>query len=172
MIPLLALAMPKIHDTTLYDFKATSLDGKKVNLSKYKGKVILVVNTASKCGFTPQYKGLQALYEKHKGAGFVILGFPANDFNAQEPGTSAEIAQFCQQNYGVTFPMFEKTVVHGESKTELYKWLISSSDRPKDEIEWNFTKFLIGRDGKELARFKPQDTPESIDEQVGIALKP
>ncbi|RYG43944.1 glutathione peroxidase, partial [bacterium] len=131
-------ALPMNDDHTLYDFKVKSLAGEDVDLADYKGKLVLVVNTASKCGLTPQYKGLQTLFDKYKEKDFVVLGFPANDFNEQEPGTSKEISEYCTLNYGVTFPMFEKSTVKGEKKIELYKWLIANSDRPKDEIEWNF----------------------------------
>ncbi|RYG36764.1 glutathione peroxidase [bacterium] len=157
-------------DHTLYDFKVKSLEGKDVDLADYKGKLVLVVNTASKCGLTPQYKGLEAMYEKYKEKDFVILGFPANDFGNQEPGTATEIVEFCDRNYGVTFPMFEKSTVLGENKSELYKWLVSNSDRPKDEIEWNFAKFLVSREGKVIARFEPKETPEMIDEKIAKAL--
>jgi len=146
---------------SLYDFKMKNIDGKDIDLSKYKGKVVLVVNVASKCGYTPQYKGLEAIYEKYKKQGFVILGFPANQFGSQEPGTDSEIKQFCTATYDVKFPMFSKIVVKGDGIHPLYQWLIASSDRPNDDIEWNFTKFLVGRDGKVIKRFMSKNTPES-----------
>lgn len=144
----------------LYAFSVKTIEGKDQKLSAYKGKVVLAVNVASKCGLTPQYKGLQALYEKYKDKGLVILGFPANEFNGQEPGTNEEIAEFCSANYGVTFPMFEKIVVKGKETHPLYQWLLASTEN-KNDIEWNFAKFLIGKDGKVIARYKPQTTPEN-----------
>jgi len=146
---------------SIYDFKVKDIDGKDVPLSKYKGKVLLVVNVASKCGLTPQYKGLQELYNAKKKEGLVVLGFPANDFAGQEPGTEAEIKEFCSLNYGVDFPMFSKITVKGENKHPLYQWLLASSDRPTEEVEWNFAKFVIGRDGKLYKRLTPKDTPSS-----------
>ncbi|MDR3687937.1 MAG: glutathione peroxidase [Fimbriimonas sp.] len=153
--------------STIYDFKMTNIDGRAVKLSRFKGKVILVVNVASKCGYTPQYKGLEALYKEKKDKGFVILGFPANNFGAQEPGSDAEIKQFCTGKYDVTFPMFSKISVKGDDEHPLYKWLIENSDR-HDDIEWNFTKFVIGKDGKVFKRFMSKDTPDS--EQVTQAI--
>jgi glutathione peroxidase len=146
---------------TFYDFKVTDIDGKEMKLSEFKGKVLLVVNVASKCGNTPQYAGLEAMYKKYKDKGFAILGFPANQFGAQEPGTNAQIKEFCSATYHVNFPMFSKIVVKGDGIHPLYQWLIANSDRPTDEIEWNFAKFLIGRDGKELKRFDPKTQPDS-----------
>ena len=147
--------------SSIYDFTMTNIDGHSVHLSKFKGKVLLVVNVASKCGYTPQYAGLEKLYEEYKGKGFLILGFPANNFGSQEPGTDAEIKTFCTGNYNVSFPMFSKISVKGDDQAPLYKWLIESSDRPNDQIEWNFTKFIVGKDGKVAYRFKSQDTPDS-----------
>ena len=147
---------------TFYDFKLNSLEGKPMPLRQYKGKVLLVVNVASYCGNTPQYKGLEGLYEKYKAKGFVVLGFPANEFGAQEPGTSKEIREFCEKTYHVKFPMFEKIVVKGEGIHPLYKWLVDNGPR-HDDIEWNFAKFLIGRDGKILERFSPRTKPESAE---------
>jgi len=147
--------------SSIYDFTMTNIDGHSVHLSKFKGKVLLVVNVASKCGYTPQYAGLEKLYEEYKGKGFLILGFPANNFGSQEPGTDAEIKTFCTGNYNVSFPMFSKISVKGDDQAPLYKWLIASSDRPSDQIEWNFTKFIVGKDGKVAYRFKSQDTPDS-----------
>ncbi|MCH8275782.1 MAG: glutathione peroxidase [Armatimonadetes bacterium] len=144
---------------TIYDFTMKDIDSAEVPLSRFKGKVILVVNVASKCGLTPQYAGLQKLFDQYKGKGFVVLGFPANQFGGQEPGTNSEIKQFCTENYGVTFNMFSKIVVKGEGIHPLYKWLLNSTEN-KDDIEWNFAKFLIGPDGKVIARFHPRVTPE------------
>jgi glutathione peroxidase len=153
------------------NFTMNSLDGKPVNLSKYQGKVVLMVNTASKCGYTPQYKGLETLHEKYAEKGLAILGFPANDFGKQEPGTDSEIGEFCQKNYGVKFDMFSKVVVHGEGQCPLYKFLTSSETNPEfpGEIKWNFEKFLIGRDGKIVKRFGSKVAPES--EEVTKAIE-
>lgn len=148
--------------------KMKSIDGKNLDLSKYKGKVVLIVNVASKCGYTPQYKGLEGLYEKYQKDGLVVLGVPANDFGKQEPGTEAEIQKFCTSKYNVTFPMTSKVVVTGEDKTQLYKILTAAT--PKDgkvqEVGWNFEKFLVGRDGKVIGRFKSAVKPDS-EELVG-----
>lgn len=140
--------------------KVKSIDGKDVDLSQYKGKVVLIVNTASKCGMTPQYEGLQKLYEDKKEAGLVILGFPANDFRGQEPGTNEEIAEFCTSKYGVTFPMFEKIAVTGEGKHPLYAQLAEQPEPIGGEPKWNFTKFLVDRDGRVVARFEPKVKPD------------
>ena len=145
--------------STIYDFTMKSIDGKETPLKTYKGKVVLVVNVASECGLTPQYKGLEATYRKYKGKGFVVIGFPANQFGGQEPGTDAEIKAFCTSEYDVTFPMFSKIVVKGEGMHPLYKWLVEATDNKKD-IEWNFTKFVIGQDGKVIARFDPRTKPD------------
>jgi glutathione peroxidase len=144
-------------------FKMKSLDGQDVDLSKYQGKVVLIVNTASKCGYTPQYKDLEALHEKYKDKGLAILGFPANDFGHQEPGTDKQIAEFCHDNYGVTFDMFSKVVVKGPEKVALYKYLTDASTDPKfpGEIKWNFEKFLIAKDGTIVARYRSKVTPMS-----------
>lgn len=170
----LAVSVPPADPSakTIYDFTMTDIDGHKVPLKKYKGKVILVVNVASKCGLTPQYKGLQALYDDKKKDGLVILGFPANNFNGQEPGSESEIKQFCSVNYSVSFPMFSKISVKGSDEHDLYKWLIANSDRPTDDIEWNFTKFIVGRDGKVFRRIKPQVTPgdEELKKAIDEAL--
>jgi glutathione peroxidase len=149
-------------------FTMKSLDGKDVNLAQYQGKVILMVNTASKCGNTPQYKPLEALYNKYADQGFVILGFPSNDFGHQEPGTDTQISEFCTKNYGVTFDMFSKVDVKGDNICDLYKFLTGpDTDKPfAGTITWNFEKFLIGRDGNVVARFKPKTQPNS-DEVVG-----
>ena len=145
------------------DFSATDIDGKPVALSSFAGKAVLVVNTASRCGFTPQYEGLEALYERYKNSGLVILGFPSNDFLGQEPGNEQEIKNFCTLNYNVSFPMFSKIKVNGKSAHPLYQWMTDKGSNPQfgGKITWNFNKFLIGPDGKVLARFdsavKPDD---------------
>jgi glutathione peroxidase len=138
------------------------IDGSSVDLSKYKGKVVLIVNVASQCGLTGQYAGLQKLYDTYKDKDFVILGFPANDFGAQEPGSDDEIKSFCSTKYGVTFDMFSKITVKGPEKAALYKVLTESSN-PAGEVTWNFEKFLIGRDGKITGRFKPRTSPDAPD---------
>jgi glutathione peroxidase len=145
------------------NFKMKTLAGTEVDLSQYQGKPILIVNVASRCGYTPQYKGLQALHDKYAKEGLVVLGVPSNDFGKQEPGTSEEIAEFCEKNYGVKFDMLEKVVVKGPDKVPLYKYLTSKETDPKfaGEIKWNFTKFLISRDGAIVARFEPGVKPES-----------
>ena len=148
------------------EVKMKSIDGKDLELSKYKGKVVLVVNVASRCGNTPQYKGLQELYTKYEKDGLVILGVPANDFGKQEPGTEEEIQKFCSSTYNVTFPMTSKVVVTGAEKTELYKILtaaVPNKDGKIEEVAWNFEKFLIGRDGKVVGRFKHSLKPENED---------
>ena len=157
--------------TTLHDFSATAIDGSEVDLSTYDGQVVLVVNTASKCGFTPQYEGLQILQDKYADQGFAVLGFPCDQFGHQEPGDETEIAQFCSLNYGVTFPMFAKIEVNGSDAHPLYQWL-------KDEqggllggaIKWNFTKFLVGRDGTVLDRYAPTTAPDKLTGDIEKAL--
>lgn len=142
------------------NFKMTSLAGKSVELSKYQGKVVLVVNVASECGLTPQYEGLQALHTKFADAGLAVLGFPANEFGAQEPGSNAEIANFCKSNYGVEFDMFAKTVVDGPGQCPLYEYLTDAKTSPfPGPVQWNFAKFLIGRNGAIVARFDPDVEP-------------
>jgi glutathione peroxidase len=158
--------------TTLYDFTVDDIEGRQVALDRYKGKVLLVVNTASKCGFTPQYQGLEALYRKYREQGLEVLGFPCNQFGAQEPGNEQEIATFCETNYDVTFPMFRKIDVNGNATAPLYRYL--KHEKPgllgTEAIKWNFTKFLVGRDGEVIARYAPNDTPESIEPDVAKAL--
>jgi glutathione peroxidase len=147
-----------------------SLKGEKIDLSQYRGKVVMIVNTASYCGNTPQYGDLEQLWKKYGEKGFVVLGFPANEFGKQEPGSDTEIAEFCTKNYRVTFPMFSKIVVKGEGKAPLYDYLTSKKTNPKfgGEITWNFEKFLIGRDGKVAARFKPGLKPQNADVVAAI----
>jgi glutathione peroxidase len=151
-----------LPSTSIYDFKVPSLDGNTIDLAKYKGKNILIVNTASQCGFTKQYAELEQLYEKYKG-NLVIVGFPANNFGQQEPGTNAEIKEFCSKNYGVTFPMAEKISVKGEDIHPLFKWLTSKQENGvmDAEIKWNFTKFLLDKNGKLVAVFPSAVTPMS-----------
>ena len=163
-----ALAILALAPATLYDFKVENIDGKNVNMSRYKGKVVLVVNVASQCGNTPQYAGLEKLYRDYKGKGLVIVGFPANDFGEQEPGTNAEIKTFCTGKYDVTFPMMSKISVKGTDQAPLYRWLVASSDRPKDDVEWNFAKFLVGRDGKLVKRIRPQDKVDEPSVRAAI----
>ena len=167
-----ALSFTPMGPNTIYDFTMKDIDGKAVNLAKYKGKVLLVVNVASKCGLTPQYKGLEALYREYKSKGVVILGFPANNFGSQEPGTEKEIKEFCTGKYDVTFPMFSKISVKGEDQAPLYKWLIANSGI-SDDIEWNFAKFVIGKDGKVAKRISPRTTPTdpSLRQALDDALK-
>ena len=147
------------------DFKVKDIDGKEVDLADYKGKVVLFVNVASECGLTPQYEKLEALYEKFGEDGLVILGFPANEFGKQEPGTDEEIKEFCTGTYGVKFPMFSKIVVKGEGQHPLYQFLTGKDSNPKfaGDISWNFEKFLVDRQGNVVARFAPRTTPDSAD---------
>ena len=161
-----------LHAASIYDFTLNSIDSKPVPLSEYKGKVLMLVNVASRCGYTPQYTGLESLYEKYKSQGFVILGIPANNFAGQEPGTNAEIKTFCKSKYAVTFPMMSKISVAGADKTPLYQYL-TSNGKTSGEIQWNFIKFLIGRDGQILARFEPAVTPDdpSLNAAVEKALQ-
>ena len=158
-------------DKTVYDFTLNSIDGQPAPLAAYKGKVVMLVNVASRCGFTPQYSGLEALYEKYKDRNFVIVGIPANNFGAQEPGTNQEIKTFCTTKYHVTFPMMSKVSVKGDDKTPLYQFLTDKSANPQTggDIQWNFTKFLIGPDGRVLARFEPDVTPDAP--QVTAAIE-
>jgi glutathione peroxidase len=144
--------------SSLYDFTLNSIDGQPAPLAAYKGKVLLVVNVASKCGFTPQYKALEALYEKYKDQGLVVIGFPANNFMAQEPGTNEEIKTFCSRTYNVTFPMYTKISVKGDDKAPIYQFL---TEQKGGEIKWNFTKFLVARDGTIISRFEPAVKPDS-----------
>ena len=148
---------------SVLDFTMKDIDGKDVKLNKYKGDVLLIVNTASKCGYTPQYEGLQAIYDQYKSRGFYVLGFPANNFGGQEPGTESEIKEFCESKYKVKFPMFAKISVKGADQDELYKFLTSKETNPNfaGEITWNFNKFLVDRRGNVVARFSSKDTPKS-----------
>ena len=158
--------------TTLADFHATTLDGRDQDLGDYVGDVVLVVNTASKCGLTPQYEGLQQLYDDYADQGLVVLGFPCDQFGHQEPGTEEEIGAFCQQNYGVSFPMFAKIEVNGDGTHPLYQWLKSEGKGilGSESIKWNFTKFLVGPDGQVVKRYAPTDTPARIGKDVKVQL--
>ena len=157
------------------DYTLNSIDGQPAPLAQYKGKVVLIVNVASQCGYTPQYAGLEAIYEKYKDKGFVILGFPANNFGGQEPGTNEDIKTFCTRNYKVSFPMYAKISVKGSDKAPLYQFLTDKQANPTTagEIQWNFTKFLIGRDGRVIQRFESAVEPESSEVTAAIekALK-
>ena len=160
---------------SVYDFTLKNAKGQDVKLSDYRGQVVMLVNVASKCGYTPQYEGLQKIYERYKDQGFTILGFPANNFGAQEPGTDEEIQQFCRINYGVTFPVFSKISVKGDDKHPLYKYLTEKETNPQfaGEIKWNFNKFLVSKDGKIIARFESADKPEDakVTQAIESALK-
>ncbi len=157
---------------TIYDFGAESITGKPAHFSTQKGKVLLIVNTASKCGFTPQLAGLEKLWETYRDRGLVVVGFPSNQFGAQDPGSNDEIASFCELNYGVTFPMMGKVDVNGDQAPPLWKWLTAEAPGilGTKTIKWNFTKFLVGKDGKVIKRFAPNDTPESMKGDIEAAL--
>ncbi|WP_288380281.1 glutathione peroxidase [uncultured Massilia sp.] len=152
----------------VFDFSANSLDGQPVNLERFRGQVLLVVNTASACGFTPQYKGLEELHRQYGARGLAVLGFPCNQFGKQEPGTEEEIGAFCEKNYGVTFPMFAKVDVNGDEAHPLFKFL--KEEKPgvlgTEGIKWNFTKFLVGRDGEVVKRYAPQTAPADIADDI------
>jgi glutathione peroxidase len=158
--------------TTVYDFEAQQIDGKPVPLADFKGKAMLIVNTASACGYTPQFAGLEKLHEEYAAKGLVVLGFPCNQFGAQDPGTNTEIAQFCQLNYGVSFPMMAKINVNGDAAHPLYKWLTKEAPGllGTTSIKWNFTKFLIGKDGAVIKRYAPADEPASLKKDIEAAL--
>ena len=157
---------------SIYDFEAVSIEGKPAQLSSQRGKVMLIVNTASACGFTPQFAGLEKLWQDYSDKGLVVLGFPSNEFGAQDPGANAEIASFCQVNYGVSFPMMSKVDVNGAKAHALWKWL--KAEAPgllgTQTVKWNFTKFLVGKDGEVLKRYAPNDSPESLKKDIEAAL--
>ena len=161
--------MPK---RSLYDFSAVSIHGKPADFAAQRGKVYLLVNTASACGFTPQFKGLEKLWDEYAGRGLVVVGFPSNEFGAQDPGSNDEIASFCEMNYGVSFPMMAKVAVNGASAEPLWQWL--KGEAPglfgSQAIKWNFTKFLVGRDGQVIKRYAPTDEPESLRRDIEAAL--
>jgi glutathione peroxidase len=160
---------------SVYDFTLKDSKGRDVKLEEFRGRVVMLVNVASKCGYTPQYEGLQKIYERYKDRGFTVLGFPANNFGAQEPGTNEEIQEFCRINYGVTFPIFAKISVKGDDRHPLYKYLTERETNPDfaGQIKWNFNKFLVGRDGRILARFDSADKPEDarVTQAIEAALK-
>jgi glutathione peroxidase-family protein len=153
---------------SIYDFSVTSIEGQSVNLSAYKDKVLLIVNTASQCGFTPQYQGLQALYEKYADKGLVILGFPCNQFGQQEPGSASEIQSFCETRFGVKFPLFEKVDVNGKDAHPLFQYLTKAAPGllGSEAVKWNFTKFLVDRSGKKIERYASMAKPEDIDKAI------
>lgn len=157
--------------TSIYQFEAERLEGGEQSLSDYEGKVLLIVNTASKCGFTPQFNGLEGLYQKYKDQGFEVLGFPCNQFGGQDPGSNDEIGAFCQRNYGVNFPMFAKIDVKGPEAHAIFRYLTRETKGfINRNIKWNFTKFLVGRDGKVLNRYAPTTKPESLEADIETAL--
>ncbi len=157
---------------TVYDFEATAINGKPVALEQFKGKPLLIVNTASACGFTPQFAGLEELHKTYGARGLVVLGFPCNQFGAQDKGSNDEIAEFCQLNYGVSFPMMAKVDVNGVGAHPLYQWLTAEAPGllGTKAIKWNFTKFLVGRDGKVIRRYAPNDTPQSLAKDIEAVL--
>jgi glutathione peroxidase len=157
---------------SIYDFEATSINGERAELASQRGKVMLIVNTASACGFTPQFAGLEQLWETLRERGLVVLGFPSNEFGGQDPGSDGEIASFCQLNYGVTFPMMSKVRVNGSEAHPLWQWLTKEAPGilGSKSVKWNFTKFLIGRDGRVLKRYAPTDKPESLQADIEAAL--
>jgi len=166
---ILIMATSLFAGSGLYSFTLNSIDGKSAPLADYKGKVVLIVNVASQCGYTPQYSALEAIYEKYKDRGFVIVGFPANNFGAQEPGTNAEIKTFCSRKYNVTFPMYAKISVKGADQSPLYSYLTKETGTGiAGEIKWNFTKFLVDRNGNVVQRFEPAVTPDSTDVTTAI----
>lgn len=154
--------------TTVYDFRAKGLDGKDIDLKQFQGKVLLIVNTASECGYTPQYKGLEAVYEQFRDRGVEVLGFPCNQFGAQEPGSNTEIEAFCERNYGVTFPLFDKIDVNGDAAHPLFKHLKSEAPglMGTEAIKWNFTKFLVRKDGRVYKRYAPQTEPKELVKDI------
>ena len=170
-----ALSKASYKPKSVLDFTMKDIDGKDVKLKQYKGKVLLVVNTASKCGYTPQYESLQAVYDKYKAEGFYVLGFPANNFGGQEPGTEAEIKEFCTSKYKVRFPLFAKISVKGEDQHPLYQFLTSKETNPNfaGDISWNFNKFLVDKKGKVVARFGSKDKPdgEAVTQAIEKYLK-
>lgn len=159
--------------TTIYDIEATTIDGERIPLSRYKGQTLLIVNVASRCGYTPQYAGLEALYRRYKDKGFAVLGFPSDQFGHQEPGTEQEIRQFCSEKYGVTFPMFSKINVNGKHAHALYRYLTSKKKGMfgRSAIAWNFTKFLVTRDGEVIRRYGTRTAPDAIEKDL-VSLLP
>jgi glutathione peroxidase len=165
--------LKKEYTMSIYDIEVRTIEGQPQSMGAYRGKTLLVVNVASKCGYTPQYQGLQSLYDQHKEKGFTVLGFPCDQFGHQEPGDEREIQRFCSSTYNITFPMFAKISVNGSDAHPLYKYL--KSEKPgllgSESIKWNFTKFLVGADGTVLKRYAPADTPENIAKDLGPILK-
>jgi len=165
--------MAETGKQSIYDFQAVDIAGRPVDLAEQRGRVLLIVNTASACGFTPQFGGLEALWQRYREQGLVVLGFPSNEFGGQDPGENSEIASFCQVNYGVSFPMMAKVQVNGAEAHPLWQWL--KAEKPGilglEGIKWNFTKFLIGRDGQVLKRYAPTDAPEKLGGDIEAALK-
>ncbi len=161
------------ENATVYNFEVETLDGKPVNMKDFSGKALLIVNTASKCGFTPQYQGLEELYEKYRDKGFVILGFPCNQFGRQEPGSGSDIRKFCDTNYNISFPLFSKIKVNGADSHPLYKFLKNEAPGKLgiQRIPWNFTKFLISKDGKVIRRFSPATRPDRIEPHIQKLLE-
>ena len=157
---------------TIYDFEAQGIDGQPVSLAQFRGQPLLIVNTASACGFTPQFAGLEELHRQYGPRGLVVLGFPCNQFGSQDPGSNEEIAQFCQLNYGVSFPVMQKVAVNGPEAHPLYRWLTAEAPGllGSKAIKWNFTKFLVGKDGKVLRRYAPQDAPAKLARDIEAAL--
>ena len=168
VLAVFALLPAGVHADSIYDAPVKDIDGKDASLSPYKGQVMLVVNVASKCGNTPQYSALESAFEKYKAKGLVVLGFPCNQFMKQEPGTGAEIKEFCTSKYHVTFPMFEKIEVNGAGRAALYNDLAGPASPFPGDIKWNFTKFVVGRDGKILARFEPKTQPDAPEVTAAI----
>ncbi len=158
--------------SSVYDFEAQTIGGRKVSLADCRGQVMLIVNTASACGFTPQFAGLEALWKEYGPRGLAVLGFPSNEFGAQDPGSNDDIASFCQLNYGVSFPMMAKIEVNGPQAHPLYRWLTQEAKGllGTQAIKWNFTKFLVGKDGRVLKRYAPTDKPESLRQDIEAAL--
>ena len=158
--------------TTVHDFVARSIDGRSVPLANFKGRVLLVVNTASACGFTPQFAGLEQLHQAYGPKGLAVIGFPCNQFGSQDPGSNEEISQFCQMNYGVSFPMMEKVAVNGPGADPLFQWLRTEAPGllGSKSIKWNFTKFLVGKDGAVIRRYAPQDAPSALKGDIEKAL--
>ena len=157
----------------IYAFEAVSIGGKPAHFSSQRGKVLLIVNTASRCGFTPQFAGLEELWKTYRDRGLVVIGFPSNQFGAQDPGPNDQIASFCETNYGVTFPMMRKVDVNGKSAVPVWKWLTAEAPGilGTKSVKWNFTKFLVGKDGKVIKRFAPNDSPESLKGDIEAALE-
>lgn len=169
---ILSFLVTTVAQQNIYNFKVNNIKSEKADLKQYQGKVILIVNTASKCGLTPQYEGLEALYQKYKSQGFVVLGFPCNQFLGQEPGTAEEIEKFCSTKYNITFPLFEKIEVNGKNTHPLYKYLKATLPREdKNEVKWNFEKFLIDKTGKPVKRYTPTTKPVELENDIESLLK-